>query len=85
MPDPKTPQPSNPDPRIAALEESVGFAEHKAAQLDALVADLSAQVYELGSKLERLENRLTDLKADIQTGEPGAVPNDPPPHSHRPL
>ena len=77
----------HPEQRIAALEESVGFAEHKAGKLDSLVTDLSAQVYELATRLERLERKITDLQTDVQSGQgaAGEVPNDPPPHSHRPL
>ena len=80
-----TTPPNDTDRRLAALEETAGFTEHKAARLDALVAELSAQVYDLSTKVERLEKRLIDLKADVQAGETGEVPNDPPPHSHRPL
>ena len=79
------PDPIANDRRISALEETLGFTEYKAQQLDALVADLSAQVYELSTRLERLEQRLTDLKADVHAGEGREVPNEPPPHSHRPL
>ena len=71
--------------RLAALEETAGFTERKADQLDALVAELSAQVFDLTNKLECLDKRLAELKADVQAGDICEVPNDPPPHSHRPL
>lgn len=80
-----TASPSDPDLRIAALEEAVGFSEHRAAKLDVLVAELSVQIFDLSNKLERMEKRLEDLKADVRSGATGEVPNDPPPHSHRPL
>jgi uncharacterized coiled-coil protein SlyX len=75
--------PKDPAARLDALEETAGFAEHKAEQLEALVNDLSTQVYELSARLERLEKRLGDLESDAGDGQ--EVPNEPPPHSHRPL
>ena len=68
--------------RLRAIEEAAGFAEHRTGQLDRAVQELSEQVYELAVKLERVEKRLADLQS---ASEEQDVPNDPPPHSHRPL
>jgi len=65
--------------RIDQLEEAAGFSERNTSRLEALVAELSAQVYELGIKLTRFERRLSDLQTNQRE-----VPNEPPPHSHRP-
>ncbi len=77
------PEPRSDQQRLTAIEETAGFAEHRTEQLETLVNDLSTQVYELSARLARLEKRLGDLES--QAGDDAEVPNDPPPHSHRPL
>jgi uncharacterized coiled-coil protein SlyX len=74
----------NEQRRLTAVEEAAGFAEHRAEQLEALVAELSSQVFDLSGRLERLEKRLGDLETG-DTGEPDAIDTQPPPHAHRPL
>jgi len=66
--------------RIDRAEEAAGYADHRAEQLGALVAELSTQIYELNLRIGRFEKRLADLQTNQQD-----VPNEPPPHSHRPL
>lgn len=69
---------NTPD-RLKAVEEEIGLTELRTGQLDQAVRDLSAQILELTSRLDRLERRMLD-----QTTPGGDVPDEPPPHSHRP-
>ena len=70
--------------RLTAVEESAGFAEHKAEQLESMVTDLSTELFELRARVEHLEQRLIALEAGDR-GEPDAADTEPPPHAHRPL
>jgi len=67
--------------RLEAVEQEIGFAGRAAERLEQTVAELSSQVYELNGRLDRLEKRLADLTPD--QGED--APDEPPPHSHKPL
>lgn len=72
--------PAGDHDRLKVVEEEIGLTELRTEQLDQMVRDLSAQVFELANRLDRLERRVLDHgEADEE------VPNDPPPHAHRPL
>ncbi len=47
--------------RLARLEETLGFVEHKAERSQADLAELSRQVYELTHAVAKLERRLESL------------------------
>lgn len=66
--------------RIRVVEEEVGLTELRTGQLDEMVRELSGQVFELAKRLETLEQRFVELAAPEEV-----VPDEPPPHSHRPL
>lgn len=69
---------NTPD-RLKAVEEEIGQTEIRTDQLDQAVRDLSAQILELTGRLDRLERRVLD-----QATPAADVPDEPPPHSHRP-
>lgn len=69
---------NTPD-RLKAVEEEIGQTEIRTDQLDQAVRDLSAQILELTGRLDRLERRVLD-----QATPADDVPDEPPPHSHRP-
>jgi uncharacterized coiled-coil protein SlyX len=71
--------PAGDHDRLKIVEEEIGLTELRTEQLDQVVRDLSAQVFELANRLDRLERRMLDQ------GEDEEVPNEPPPHAHRPL
>lgn len=71
--------PAGDHDRLKIVEEEIGLTELRTEQLDQVVRDLSAQVFELANRLDRLERRMLDQ------GEDEEVPSEPPPHAHRPL
>lgn len=71
---------SSSNDRLRVVEEEVGLTELRTGQLDEMVRELSGQVYELAKRLESLERRFTNIETPAVE-----VPDEPPPHSHRPL
>lgn len=67
--------------RLDSMEQEAGFTSRAVERLEATIAELSTQVYDLSGRLQRLEKKLGDFESKLGDN----VPNDPPPHSHRPL
>jgi len=67
--------------RLNTLEQEAGFTTRAVERLEATLAELSTQIYDLNGRLQRLEKKLGDFESKLG----GEVPNEPPPHSHRPL
>jgi len=79
--DDSNPHSPNTEPRIEAIEVTLGYLEVDAGRNREQFEELSRAFLELSKRMQRLESRLIDLNTRLETADPGLVP---PPHSAGP-
>jgi len=66
---------------LIALQTTVAFQEHALSGLNDVITDQQKQLDRLRQELRLLQERFADLEGMVDSGAPGAAPEDEvPPH-----